>query len=127
MYIDDTSCAQTLDLDRMLVPLIETEGPHGRMAGCGMAIPGEWMALQHKLRDVVTNANTLGMKVNDSKTKLIVFNEAHTRQAVPMVAATPGHPLQCVSELRLLGLIFEERLSWWPLIRDLVARARAKL
>ena len=26
------------------------------MAGCGMAIPGEWLALQHKLRDVVTNA-----------------------------------------------------------------------
>ena len=127
MYIDDASCAQTLDLDKMLVPLIETEGPHGRMAGCGMAIPGEWLTLQHKLRDVVSNAKTLGMKVNDSKTKLIVFNETHNRQAIPMVAAYPGQPLQCVSELRLLGLIFDEHLSWWPLIRDLASRARAKL
>ena len=107
----------------MLVPLIETEGPHGRMAGCGMAIPGEWMALQHKLRDVVTNAQTLGMKVNSSKTKLIVFNDTHTRQAVPIVAASPGKPLLCVPELRLLGLIFDEKLSWWPMIQDLVARA----
>ena len=92
-----------------------------------MAILGEWVTLQHKLRDVVSNANTLGMKVNDSKTKLIVFNGTHTRQAIPMVAAYPGQPLQCVSELRLLGLIFDKQLSWWPLIRDLALRARAKL
>ena len=44
-----------------------------------------------------------------------------------MVAAYPGQPLQCVSELRLLGLIFDEQLSWWPLIHDLASRARAKL
>ena len=33
----------------------------------------------------------------------------------------------CNKGLRLLGLVFDERLSWWPLVRDIVSRYRAKL
>ena len=32
-----------------------------------------------------------------------------------------------VEQTRLLGLIFDADLSWWPLVRDLVQRCRAKI
>ena len=96
----------------MLVPMIQTEGPHGKMTGCGLAIPGQWLALQHKLRDFTPSAEALGMVVNESKTKLMVVNPNPTRQAVPIVAAVDGSPLLYVSEIKLLGLIFDESLTW---------------
>ena len=116
LYVDDASCAQRIDLDKMLVPLLDTEGPHGKMSSCGLAIPGPWLALDHKLKDVVHNARTMGMVVNDEKTKLLIFNSATTRQAVPMVGSEPGKTLQCVSEIRLLGLLFDKDLRWWPCV-----------
>ena len=72
-----------------------------------MAIPGQWLALQHKLRDVSSNAASFEMVVNDRKTKLLIFNDTTTKQAVPLVSAVDGFPLQCVSEIKLLGLIFD--------------------
>ena len=38
-----------------------------------------------------------------------------------------GHPLPVVSQMRLLGLIIDDRLSWWPLVEDVVKRSKAKI
>ena len=127
LYIDDASLAQRIDLNSMLVPLLQTAGPHGRMAGCGMGIPGQWLSLQHKLRDVIKNTEALGMQVNSRKTKILMINDAHTKQAVPLVSATDGDTILCVAELKLLGLVFDEKLCWWPMVTDLVRRTRTKL
>ena len=56
-----------------------------------------------------------------------MINPAHTKQAVPMVAAVDGSPLLCVSEMKLLGLIFDDSLTWWPLVNDLTGRTRRKI
>ena len=45
----------------------------------------------------------------------------------PLLLLSAGDPLPLVSELCLLGLIIDDRLSWWPLVRDLVKRAKAKV
>ena len=111
----------------MLVPLIETEAAHGRMTSCGMAVLGDWLMLQHKLKEVTTNAEALGMIVNDTKTKIIMFNPAYTKQAVPLVSAVPGKPLLCVGKMRLLGLVPDEKLTWWPMVSDLTKPSRSKL
>ena len=127
LYIDDASCAQRIDLDSMVVPLLQTEGPQAKMTSCGLAIPGPWLALDHKLKDVIKNSKAMGMVVNDDKTKLLMINPADTRQAVPIVASEPGKSLLCVRELRLLGLFLDEDLTWWPLVSDICSRARNKV
>ena len=118
---------QAVDLDKMCVPLLDTLGPQGRMTSCGLAIPGQWLALDHKLQEITTNAHSLGMKVNGEKTKLLVFNSCSTKQAVPLVSASPGNTLLCTGTMRLLGLVFDEKLTFWPLIEDLSNRARRKV
>ena len=74
LYIDDSLVAVPLYLDRCCVRLLPTDGPYGRMLGCGLGIPGAWNPLEHRLRDINCNAEAIGMKLNSSKTKLIIFN-----------------------------------------------------
>ena len=126
LYIDDASCVEKLKLDKLLVPLLDTHGPQGRMTSCGLGIPGEWLGLQHKLQEITRNAEALGMRVNTNKTKLLVINPTLTKQVVPCVAAYPGNPLLCVGEVRLLGILFDERRVWWPHINDIVGWGNKK-
>ena len=127
LYIDDSLIAVPLYLDRFCVKLLPTDGPYGRLQGCGLGIPGAWNSLEHRLRDVDRNAKAIGMKLNRNKTKLIVFNPTDNRQCVPFVSLEEGEPLQCVEEMRMLGLVFDEKLTWWPFVADVKKRTNAKI
>ena len=96
------------------------------MESCGLGIPGVWTTLQHRLRDIGRQADDFGMKLNELKTKLIVLNPKG-RKAVPFVCLNDGDPLQCVEQIRLLGLILDHDLSWWGLVTDIEERVRKKV
>ena len=49
------------------------------------------------------------------------------KQVVPFCSLENGDPLPIVSEMRLLGLIFDSNLSWWPLVVDITRRSSAKI
>ena len=127
LYIDDSLVAVPLYLDRFCVRLLPTDGPYGRMQGCGLGIPGAWNSLEHRLRDIDCNAKAIGMKLNSNKTKLIIFNPTDNRQCVPFVSLDDGEPLQCVEEMRLLGLVFDDKLTWWPFVADVKKRTNARI
>ena len=127
MYIDDSVLAATIRLDKDCVPLLPTLGPVGRMGSCNLGVPGMWFSLQHRLRDIACNVASIGMKINEKKTTLMIFNEATSRQFIPFCSLTDGNPLPVVRESRLLGLVLDNRLSWWPMTRDIVRRARCKV
>ena len=98
-----------------------------KLEDCGLAIPGPWFALQHRLRDVDQNARSVGMVLNEKKTTLMFFNFTINRHCVPFCALKDGQPLPVVGQARLLGIIVDQDLSWWPLVKDLVKRASVKL
>ena len=102
-------------------------GPHGKLGSCCLGIPGAWLPLQHRVRDVDRHAKAIGMALNAKKTHLLFVNTRPTRQAIPFVALEDGNPLPIVQQMRLLGLLIDADLSWWPLVRDVVARSRAKI
>ena len=83
MYVDDASCAEHVKLDKVCVPLLPTAGPHNKMLGCNLAIPGAHTQLQHRLHDIADSCNAVGMKLNAAKTKVIMFNFTKMKQAVP--------------------------------------------
>ena len=56
-----------------------------------------------------------------------MFNFTKQKQAFPFICPVGGPPLQVVGELRLLGMLFDHELSWWPLIEDIKGRVKAKL
>ena len=57
----------------------------------------------------------------------MIYNLAKKRQCIPFCSLTPGQPQPVVSEMRLLGLVLDDKLTWWPLVRDLASRAKAKM
>ena len=61
--------------------------------------------------DVSKNAEAVGMLLNSKKTTLIAFNNTQNRQCI-----------QCVDRMCLLGIVFDDCLSWWPFVDDVKAR-----
>ena len=57
----------------------------------------------------------------------MVFNNTKNRLCLPFCSLDDGDPLPIVRESRLLGIILDDKLSWWPLVRDILKRARAKV
>ena len=57
----------------------------------------------------------------------MLINKRTSRQVTPFVSLKDGDPLPVVSEMRLLGLVIDSDLSWWPLVRDIVSRSKAKV
>ena len=127
LYIDDTSIAEAINLQLATVPAHNTYSPKGRMNSCGLAIPGCLTALQHRLRDMNTVAQAQGMVLNTKKTNIICFNTTDIYQAAPFISIDDESPLLCVAELRLLGLVLDQRLTWWPLVNDIVSRSKSRL
>ena len=113
--------------NRDCVPLLPTLGPLGRLDSCGLGVPGAWLSLEHRLREIDVNVRSIGMKINAKKTTLTVFNPTRNRQCIPFCSLVDGDPLPLVSEFRLLGLVIDDRLTWWPLVHDIIRRSRAKV
>ena len=86
LYIDDALVARSLNLEKLCAELLSTFEPSGKMASCGLGIPGAWTSLEHRLRDIRYQAKDIGMELNEKKTKLIVFNPYTSRQAIPFVS-----------------------------------------
>ena len=95
MYVDDVTILEKVSLPTTTVPLLPTFGPNIGMRSCQLGIPGEWLALQHNLRDIDESATAMRMLVNTKKTKVIVFNKTEVLQAVPYISLLEGQPVQC--------------------------------
>ena len=67
------------------------------------------------------------MVVNEKKSNVIIFNRTHKFQALPFISLSGQAPLSVVCEMKLLGITLDHKLTWWPMIEDLVARSRKKL
>ena len=109
------------------MPLLPTLGPLGKLQSCGLGIPGCWTQLEHRLRDIERQSKAVGMILNTDKTKVICFNFTKNRQAEPFIGALDGAPVQVVDNMRLLGIPFDHKLSWWDLVDDICSRVRKKL
>ena len=127
MYVDDTTVLECIDLPSTTLPLIPTHQPHGLLRGQGLGIPGVSLAVQHILNDVNQVANVMDMSLNLKKTNLVMFNPTKIYQAIPYVAVNGHAPLQVVEEVRLLGLLLDSNLTWWPLVTDIYKRCSKKL
>ena len=104
LYIDDATVAEKVRLDRVCFPLLTTEGPFGQLQSCNLGIPGSYTQLQHRLRDIERQSKAVGMVLNTAKTKAIMFNFTHNRQAVPFISPTDGPQITnpvCLQIVRL--------------------------
>ena len=89
-------------------------------------LPEDKNQLQDFLDDLSKYTNDHQMRINDSKTKVILFNNAVKSDFFPNLAIN-DIPLDVVEELRLLGVMVRSDLSWRSNTSNICQKAYARL
>ena len=71
--------------------------------------------LQETLQRIETWSNENGFRFSSTKTKMIIFRKNRSSPSSPKLKLY-GHLIPIHSELKFLGLLFDNRLSWIPRI-----------
>ena len=113
-YIDDLTVAQSLSLKNQLVLNSdnEKERPLDYHNRTEHLLPRSDCRVQDMLDDVVEYAETNKMKVNQDKSKVILFNSSKKYDFMPQLSLEPGINLNVVESYQLLGVIIQSNLKW---------------
>ena len=112
-YVDDLSLAETVKMNSQLAPvsLADRPQPGPYRARTGHKLKNETSQVLTKLNDIQSYADTNNMKINFSKTKLMLFNPCHTKDFLPEFQVS-GVPIELVEQTKLLGVVLSSDLSW---------------
>ena len=75
-------------------------------------LPVENYQLQQQLDDLVQYCNTNQMKINKSKTKVMIFNTRRNYDGRPRLTVEVGEYLEVVEVFKLLGVMVRSDLKW---------------
>ena len=78
----------------------------------GHVLPLENCQLQTQLDELKTYTENHQMRLNQDKTKVILFNNAVKYDFQPTLTMDDGNQLEVVEEMRLLGVQVRSDLSW---------------
>ena len=68
--------------------------------------------VEQKLKDIEDHASQNGMKINQKKTKLMLFNTSTKYDFQPYIEVN-GDIVEVVSKMTLLGVIVTDNLKWY--------------
>ena len=113
-YVDDMTVAEALNLKKKLIVNPDPHPPrplqyHQRT---GHVLPADQSAVQTLLVDLKGYADRHEMKLNEEKTKVILFNRSRKYDFLPECSFGDGQQLQVVDEIKLLGVTMRSDLSW---------------
>ena len=93
------------------VPVSERPLPDTFHARTGHVLPREQSALHHQLLETQQYAKDNKMKVNNNKTKLMLFNNCKKWDSMPELSLD-GHDMVLEEEMRLLGVVIRSDMKW---------------
>lgn len=112
-YVDDLTMAEAIKMKEKLVsvPVSERPLPDTFHARTGHVLPREQSALHHQLLETQQYAKDNKMKVNNKKTKLMLFNNCKKWDFMPELRLD-GHDMVLEEEMRLLGVVIRSDMKW---------------
>ena len=114
-YVDDMSIAQAVNLPDCLIPNPNPDPPrpfeHHNQTN--HILPNENYGMQEQLENLVEYCNINEMRINDSKSKVMIFNTRRIYDERPRLALDGGDHLEVVETCKLLGVILRSDLKWW--------------
>ena len=125
-YVDDLSLAEAINLPEKLVHDPGRPQPDHFHAKTGHVLPISSSRVFEQLRRTEEYANKNDMKLNQKKTKFMVFNPCTSIDFVPEFSVA-GRDIELVDEMRILGLIVRSDLSWESNTENMVTKANRKL
>ena len=125
-YVDDMTLAESVNLKEKLVPAPDRPRPDSFHARTGHSLPQENSAVYTQLMQTAVYASDNEMKINQKKTKMMVFNPCTSVDFMPDFQLGENE-LEVVEEMRLLGLIVRSDMKWAANTEYIVKRAYKKL
>ena len=83
--------------------------------------------MQQHFNDLMKHANKHKMLINENKSKVMLFNQAHNYDFIPSIETDNGTLLQTVDKIRLLGLVVRSDLSWQDNTDQMYKKAYGRL
>ena len=112
LYIDDLTEAVAVDLKKQVVqdPVIRPY-PLNYHERKQQILPAGSM-LQKKLDKIENFTHANQMKINECKSKVMIFNQSKKYDFPPEFSFANGEILDCMEETKLLGILLNTSLKW---------------
>ena len=126
-YVDDLSIAESIDMNTQLsyIPVHSRPQPDMYRARTGHILNLQESKIYKQLKETQEYAESNKMKINASKTKLILFNPCKTKDFMPDIELK-GTRIDVVEKTKLLGVIISSNLSWSANTQYIVERCSKK-
>ena len=127
LYIDDLSELEAIELKKQLIndpftrpfPLNYHERTQQILPPGGL--------LQKHLNNVEKFTENNQMKINASKSKVMIFNKSRKYDFPPEVTFEDGKILECLEETKLLGVLISSSLKWDSNTKAICEKAMTKM
>ena len=127
-YVDDLTLVEAVTLKEQLteVPIEQRPQPDNLHARTGHTLKPENSKVFNELEKTKMYAVKNGMKLNNKKTKLMLFNPALTLDFMPSFNLEKEE-IELLEETKLLGLVITSNMSWSANTKYIVDRGNSKL
>ena len=128
-FVDDHSCAVRIDMKKSLVPdPIIRQRPLNYHERTEQILPPRNNLLQLELEDLQSFTVDNLMKINESKTKILLFNTSHNFDFPPELSLQSSSTfLEVVEHTRLLGIQISTDLRWAEHSKYLCKKTTARM
>ena len=126
-FVDDMTIMEKISLVNVGLATynIKSHVP-SNIADHNQIIPGEHLKSQRYMEDIKTWTDENKMKLNEKKTKNMIFNFSTNKQFCTDIKVN-GEVIETVNEARLLGTIISSDLKWEANTKYLVAESNKRL
>ena len=114
-YIDDLSYVHSMDLKKCLK--LKTDGNLPRPVSyhdrTGHYLPESESVVQKQVDKLNIFISEMDMKINQEKSKVMIFNTSRTYDFMPKISIDGVNHLEVVEEMKLLGIVFQSNMKWF--------------
>ena len=128
-YVDDGTVAVSVNLKKCLVNdhKSELQRPLNYRQRTEHRLPDINNLLQFYLSDAEIFLNQNKLKINKEKTQVMIFNKSRKWDFHPKLHFSDGTALEVISEIKLVGVVLSEDLTWHKNTQYICEKARLKL
>ena len=112
-FLDDATAACSINLKNSLIQdPQERPQPHSYFEKDKLILPIGNNPLKEILEEISLFTDNQKMKINEGKTKIMMFNKSNKLQFPPEIGFTAQKNLEYVSQAKILGIIITDDLKW---------------
>ena len=128
IYVDDLGEAEAIDLTKQLISdPVQRQFPLNYYESSQHILPPENSLLQNQLLKVEQFSINNQLKINEKKSKIIVFNTSRKYSFPPEYSFSNGEILEVVKSTSLLGVTISSDLNWEANTSNIFKKAMSRM